>query len=245
MVRLLPLLLFFALPAHAEKLRFEVTLFGVQVGEVTAALEEGHVKLEGASAGALVLFFPAKESIDIRLVDDHPQEVVRTYDHAGEQGEWKASFRNRTVKVVHRSHGGVKKKTLALPAPVYDPATALQKLRAAAPAPSVSLMVFEGRRAHKVRFERVSLAPLHYRAVLSVPGRGGPRAKKLPTWLRLLGFGRGGTPRPEAQVWLSADAQHLPLKIRLSDPRGALELTLKEPHTVQGRLLLEGAHGAR
>jgi hypothetical protein len=216
--------------AAAEKLTFEVSLFGVEVGEVKATLEKGRILLEGESTGALLLFFPAKETVEIRLRGDRPTEVRRRYDHAGKTGEWTARFRRDRVEVEHRRGDRVKKRTVRLPMTAYDPVTALQKLRTVAPVEALTLLTFGADGVYRLTAKRVGRRPLHYRGTLKRVGKRRRRlAPALPLWLKALGLGRGATRVPEFQVWLSDDERRLPMKIRMSDRRGVLELTLKQP----------------
>lgn len=223
-------LLLATLPAEAETLRYEVTLFGVEVGEVRFDLGQDRIRIEGETSGALTLFFPATETVDIRLRGGRPVAATRRYDHAGKKGEWRARFRNGRVDLEQRTPEGVRRRTLPVPARAVDPASALQRLRRAAPARHVSLLVFGADGVYRFEARRIARRPLRYRGTFRVLKRLARRRKvQVPLWLRTLGFGKNGSRRPRFDVELTDDSRRLPTRIRLSDPRGTAELVLREP----------------
>ena len=225
-VLLVPLLA--AFPASAENLEFDVSLFGLDVGEVRLELTKERIELTAETSGALLLFFPAKESIEIRLREGLPVEAWRRFDHAGRKGEWKATFKGKEVELEQRRGGDpVKRRTIKVPAQVYDPVSALQKLRASAPAKAFSLLLFGADGIYRFQARRASAHPLHYRGTFSPVVRVARPKRQAPEWLKALGLGRGGTSKAAFEVWLSDDDRRLPLRIRLSDPRGVVELKLK------------------
>ena len=226
--RLVLLSILAALPASAEKLEFDVSLFGLDVGQVRLDIAKERIQVEGETSGALLLFFPARESIEIRLRDGFPVQARRRFDHAGRQGEWKATFKGRAVELELLA-GGVqtKRRTIKVPARVYDPVSALQKLRATAPTKTLSLLLFGADGIYRFYARRASTRPLHYRGTFSPVARVAQTKRQAPEWLKALGLGGGGTSKPSFEVWLTDDDRRLPLRIRLSDPRGVVELKLR------------------
>jgi hypothetical protein len=223
-------LLLAALPAAAEKLTFDVTLFGIEVGEIEVRLLGDRIEMAGETAGALLLFFPAKESVTVRLKGGRPTKVVRRYEHPGKSGEWTATFAGAEVRIRHRRGDKVLRRSLRVLGPVYDPISALQKLRRSAPAAKFEALVFGVDGVYRFRARRTERRPLQYRGRIQRVAGYGRRPRKpprMPLWLRALGLGRGATAKPEFRVWLDDGPGRLPLKVRLSDPRGALELVLR------------------
>lgn len=217
--------------ARAETLKYEVSLFGVEVGEVTAKVKGDTITLDGETSGALTLFFPAQEKIVIETRKGVPFRATRSFEHGGKKGVWTASLEKGKVRLVMDDQRGKRTKTFKIPEQVYDPATAIQKLRTEAPAKKVALMIFGADGIYRFELTRISRKPLHYRGTMKLQMRLQKARKKQgpPAWLAALGLGKGASARPEVNVWLTDDTRHLPTKVRWTDQRGALQLTLTEP----------------
>lgn len=234
--RLLALTLLVALhggaDAHAEsrKLKYDVRLFGVDVGEIDVSIEGDRIVFEGETAGALYLFFRAQERVEIDSRDGRPHTIVRRYTHPKRKGEWRLTFGKRQVTLVRQDGGKKSTHRYKVPSRVYDPATALQRLRKLAPAEKVSMLLFGVDGIYRFSAKRVAEAPLHYRGTFQRTKRLTKRRKRrpMPPWLRALGLGKGATPTPELNVWLSNDVHRVPTRIRMSDPRGSMELVLAD-----------------
>ena len=153
---------------------------------------------------------------------------MRRYTHPNRKGERRLRFNKRKVTLVRQD--GDKKRThhYKVPGRVYDPATALQHLRRLAPAESISLLLFGVDGIYRYSAKRVTETPLRYRGTFERVRALTKRRKPppMPPWLRALGLGKGATPQPELNVWLSTDGRKVPTRIRVSDTRGSLELVL-------------------
>jgi hypothetical protein len=227
-----------AAPASGETLKYELFLFGVEVAEIQlTSLGADRMRLRGETSGALTLFFPATETVDVETSEGRPVRVVRRFEHGKKKGEWRLAFRKRRVEL--RAEQGGKRVTRVFKTrePVYDPTTALARLRALAPVEKVSMLLFGIDAIYRFEARRVSESPLLYRGTFRAKRRfhGKKRRRPPPRWLHALGFGRGATKRPELSVWLTGDARRIPTRIRMTDPRGAVELRLVEPSVDQTR----------
>jgi len=225
--------------ARAETLKYEVQLFGVEVGELTANIEGSKIRLIGETSGALVLFFPAKEDVVIETAKGKPSVITRSFEHGGKKGVWKLTFRKGEVEL-HRDDDKIKDetRTLKVKGEAYDPATALQELRRRAPAKSFSMAVFGPLGIYRFSARRVGTKPLHYRGTFKLVTALRKKMKKrprLPPWFVALGLGKGATKNPELNVWLSDDDRKLPTRIRMTDRIGSLELFLTEPVITQAK----------